>query len=129
MKVRFYTIAKGDSNGILDAQRPIVAKHVGFAFYHAYCEAFAGVVAELPIKFVTAAAFNVTLYFLGDLRREARQFFIFFLFTFMTTLVMSATFRTLAAATQTIAQALAMAGLMILAIVIYTGFVIQKSYM
>jgi ABC-type multidrug transport system permease subunit len=102
---------------------------VSFAFYHAFCEAFAGILADIPIKFVVAVVFNVILYFLGGLRREARPFFIFFLFTFITMLTMSAIFRTLAAATKAIAQALAMAGVMVLAIVIYTGFVIQKSYM
>ncbi|EAS35179.3 ABC transporter [Coccidioides immitis RS] len=112
-----------------DVQRPIVAKHVGFAFYHAYAEALAGLVADIPIKFIIATVFNIILYFLGGLRREPSQFFIFFLFTFMTMLTMSAIFRTLAAATKTVSQALAFAGVMILAIVIYTGFTIQRSYM
>ncbi|EEP75711.1 hypothetical protein UREG_00558 [Uncinocarpus reesii 1704] len=110
-------------------QRPIVAKHVSFAFYHAYVEALAGVVSDIPIKFVIATVFNIILYFLGGLRREPSQFFIFFLFTFITMLTMSAIFRTLAAITKTISQALAFAGVMILAIVIYTGFTIQRSYM
>lgn len=106
-----------------------MAKHVSFAFYHAYAEAFAGVLSDIPIKFIIATVFNVILYFLGDLRREPAQFFIFFLFSFITMLTMSAIFRTLAAATKTISQALAFAGVMILAIVIYTGFTIQRSYM
>ncbi|PGH10945.1 hypothetical protein AJ79_05191 [Helicocarpus griseus UAMH5409] len=112
-----------------DSQRPIVAKHVSFAFYYAFVEAFAGILADIPIKFVIATVFNIILYFLGDLRREPGNFFIFFLFTFITMLTMSAIFRTLAAATKTISQALAFAGVMVLAIVIYTGFTIQRSYM
>jgi len=44
-------------------------------------------------------------------------------------LTMSAIFRTIAAATKTISQALAIAGVMVLAIVIYTGFTLQRSYM
>lgn len=114
---------------LTDAQRPIVAKHVSFAFYHAFSEALAGIVADIPIKFLIAVTFNIILYFLGGLRREAGPFFIFFLFTFITMLVMSAIFRTLAAATKSVSQALALAGIMILAIVIYTGFTIQRSYM
>ncbi|KAI1981745.1 GTPase-activating protein [Ophidiomyces ophidiicola] len=120
---------RADTDLDIDVQRPIVAKHVSFAFYHAYAEAMAGVVADIPIKFVMATVFNVILYFLGGLIREPAQFFIFFLFTFITMLVMSAIFRTLAAATKTVSQALAYAGVMILAIVIYTGFTIQRSYM
>lgn len=106
-----------------------MAKHVTFAFYHAFCEALAGILADIPVKFIVAVAFNVVIYFLGGLRIAADAFFIFFLFTFITMLAMSAMFRTLAAATRAIAQALALAGVLVLAIVIYTGFMIQKSYM
>ncbi|PGH12263.1 hypothetical protein AJ80_06777 [Polytolypa hystricis UAMH7299] len=113
----------------LYSQRPIVAKHASFAFYYAFTEALAGVLSDIPIKFAIATVFNIILYFLGGLRREPAQFFIFFLFTFITMLTMSAIFRTLAAATKTISQALAFAGVMVLAIVIYTGFTIQRSYM
>ncbi|KKZ61668.1 hypothetical protein EMCG_03777 [[Emmonsia] crescens] len=113
----------------LYAQRPIVSKHASFAFYYACVEAFAGIVSDIPIKFIISSVFNLIIYFLGDLRREPGNFFIFFLFTFITTLTMSAIFRTLAAATKTISQALAFAGVMVLAIVIYTGFTIQRSYM
>ncbi|PGH06745.1 hypothetical protein GX51_02186 [Blastomyces parvus] len=113
----------------LYAQRPIVSKHVSFAFYYAWVEAFAGIVADIPIKFVISTVFNIIIYFLGDLRREPGNFFIFFLFTFITMLTMSAIFRSLAAATKTISQALAFAGVMVLAIVVYTGFTIQRSYM
>ncbi|GAB1196369.1 hypothetical protein APSETT444_005638 [Aspergillus pseudonomiae] len=45
------------------------------------------------------------------------------------TLAMSGIFRTLAAATKTLAQAMAMAGVLVLAIVIYTGFVIPVPQM
>ena len=67
----------------LYAQRPIVAKHKSYAFYHPFTEAVAGIVADLPIKFCIATVFNVILYFLGGLRREPAPFFIFFLFNFM----------------------------------------------
>ncbi|RVX67830.1 hypothetical protein B0A52_07758 [Exophiala mesophila] len=113
----------------LYAQRPIVAKHKSFAFYHPFTEAVAGIVADLPIKFCVTTIFNIILYFLAGLRREPSQFFIFFLFNFMAMLTMSAIFRTTAAATKTISAALAIAGIMVLWIVIYTGFTLQRSYM
>ena len=46
----------------------------------------AGVVADIPVKFLIAVGFNVILYFLAGLRMEASNFFIFFLFNFMATL-------------------------------------------
>ena len=115
-------------NGLYD-QRPIVERHVNFAFYHAFSEAIAGIVSDIPIKLLTSVFFNIILYFLGGLDYKAGKFFFFYLITFMTGLVMSSIFRTLAAVTKQIAQALAIAGVMILAIVIYTGFTIQRKYM
>ena len=113
----------------LYAQRPIVAKHKSYAFYHPFTEAVAGILADLPIKFCTTTVFSIILYFLAGLRTEPSQFFIFFLFNFVAMLTMSAIFRTTAAVTKTISAALAIAGIMVLWIVIYTGFSIQRSYM
>lgn len=102
----------------LYAQRPIVAKHKSYAFYHPFTEALAGIVADLPIKFCTATVFNIILYFLAGLRMRASNFFIFFLFNFISMLTMSAIFRSTAALTKTITAALAIAGVGVLWVVI-----------
>lgn len=86
----------------LYAQRPIVEKHASYAFYHPAAEAISGILADIPIKFVTAVAFNLVLYFMAGLRREPAQFFLYFLITFIATFVMSAVFRTMAAITSTV---------------------------
>ena len=109
-------------------QRPIVEKQASYAIYHPWTEAMAGIVTDIPIKFMIATVFNIILYFLASLRQEPSQFFIFFLFAFISTLTMSAIFRSLAAVTKTISQAMALAGVMALAIVIYTGFTLPRPY-
>lgn len=111
------------------AQRPIVEKHASYAFYHPFAEAAAGIAAEIPIKFVTGTIFNVTLYFMAGLRREPGNFFLYFLITYTSTFVMSAVFRTMAAVTKTVSQALALSGVLVLALVIYTGFTITVPEM
>jgi ATP-binding cassette subfamily G (WHITE) protein 2 (PDR) len=73
----------------LYAQRPIVEKQASYAFYHPFTEAMAGVVADIPIKFMIATGFNIILYFLAGLRREPAQFFIFFMFNFVAMLTVS----------------------------------------
>lgn len=108
----------------LYSQRPIVEKHSSFAFYHPAAEAAAGIIADVPIKFMTATAFNLILYFMAGLQRTASQFFIYFLVTFTSTFVMSGVFRTIAATTRTVSQAMAVSGVIALALVIYTGFAI-----
>lgn len=115
-------------NGLYD-QRPIVEKQASYAFYHPWTEAMAGILSDMPVKLLIASCFNIILYFLAGLRTEPSQFFIFFLIVFISMLTMSAIFRTLAASTKTISQALALAGVMVLAIVIYTGFTIPRPYM
>ncbi|CAK4006136.1 ABC transporter CDR4 [Lecanosticta acicola] len=121
-------IAITEINSLYD-QRPIVEKHFSYAFYHPATEAISGIVTDIPIKFATLTVFDIILYFLAGLRREPSQFFIFFLITYTATFVMSAVFRTMAAVTKTISQAMALSGVLVLAIVIYTGFVVPVAYM
>lgn len=108
----------------LYAQRPIVEKHKRYAFYRPSAEAVSSVVVDMPVKIVTSIAFNLILYFMAHLRREPGPFFIFLLFSFSCTLVMSMLFRTVASVSRTISQALTPASLLILALVTTTGFVI-----
>ena len=85
-------ISIGEINALY-SQRPIVEKQVSYAFYHPFTEAMAGIVADIPIKFLIATCFNVILYFLAGLRAEPSQFFIFFLFNFVAILTVSDTRR------------------------------------
>ncbi|EKG19794.1 ABC transporter-like protein [Macrophomina phaseolina MS6] len=110
-------------------QRPIVEKHKSYAFYRPFTEAVAGIIADVPVKFVIAIVFNTIFYFLVNLRREASQFFIYILVSYITILVMSAMFRLIAASTKTVSQALAIAGVAFLVIELYTGFIIPIPYM
>ncbi|KAG5354990.1 Multidrug resistance protein [Yarrowia sp. B02] len=114
---------------VLYELRPIVEKHQRYAMYHPFCEALASIICDFPTKFLTMLCVNVTLYFMSNLRREAGPFFIFFLFTLMCVLAMSMIFRTIAAVTKTLQQALAPAAVIILGLIIYTGFTLPISYM
>ena len=113
----------------LYAQRPIVEKHARYALYHPSAEALASMLTDIPYKISNAIIFNSTLYFLTNLRREPGPFFFFLLISFFLTMVMSMLFRTIASVSRTLSQALAPAAILILAIVIFTGFVIPTNYM
>lgn len=121
-------IAMNEINSLY-SQRPIVEKHNSYAFYHPATEAIAGVVSDIPVKFVIAVVFNLILYFLAGLHRSAGQFFLYLLVTFIVMFVMSAVFRTMAAITQTVSQAMGLAGILILALIVYTGFVLPVPSM
>jgi ATP-binding cassette subfamily G (WHITE) protein 2 (PDR) len=113
----------------LYSQRPIVEKHSRYALYHPSAEAVASMLCDMPYKLTNAVTFNLTIYFMTNLRREPGPFFFFVLFTFATTMVMSMIFRSIASASRTLFQALVPAALLILDLVIFTGFVIPPRYM
>ncbi|PNP44631.1 ATP-binding cassette, subfamily G (WHITE), member 2, PDR [Trichoderma gamsii] len=113
----------------LYAQRPIVEKHARYALYHPSAEAISSMLCDLPYKVVNAIIFNITLYFMTNLRREVGPFFFFLLISFASVLVMSMIFRTIASASRTLFQALVPAAILILSLVIFTGFVLPTRYM
>ncbi|KAH9077823.1 ABC-2 type transporter-domain-containing protein [Lactarius deliciosus] len=113
----------------LFAQRPIVVKHARAAMYHPFIEAAALTIVDVPITFVTIMIFSIILYFMVGLQASANQFFTFFLFIFTVALVLKAWFRSVAAAFGDPAPAQTIAGIMMLLLVLYTGYMIPKPSM
>ncbi|GFG06012.1 hypothetical protein IFM61392_04128 [Aspergillus lentulus] len=105
----------------LYSQSPTVVKQASYTFYHPSTEAITGVIGDILVKFVVAVVFNTIMYFMGYLRGEASQFFIYILITFVIMLVMSAVFRTVAAVTKTISQAIGLAEGLIVALIVGCG--------
>ncbi|KAJ5630294.1 ABC multidrug transporter A-2 [Penicillium longicatenatum] len=114
---------------ILWQQRPIVEKHYKYALYHPSAEAISSYIVELPSKILIAIFFNLIIYFIPHLRRTAGHFFIFFLFSFTTTLVMSNIFRWIGAVSRSMAQAMVPSSIFMMILVIYTGFAIPTRDM
>lgn len=84
---------------------------------------------DLPYKILNTITFNLALYFMTNLNRHPGNFFFYLLISFTLTLVMSMLFRTIASVSRTLSQALAPAAILILGIVIYTGFALPIPYM
>lgn len=61
-------------------------------------------ICDLPNKILTAIGFNLTLYFMTNLRRTPGHFFVFLLFSSTCTLTMSMYFRCIAASSRTLPQ-------------------------
>lgn len=96
---------------------------------HSSADAFASVLTDLPYKIGNAIAFNITLYFMTNLRRSPGPFFFFLLLSFFLTLTMSMLFRTIGSLSRTLSQAMVPAAVLILGLVIFTGFTIPTTYM
>lgn len=113
----------------LYAKRKIVEKHARYALYHPSAEALSSFVVSLPYKITNAIICNITLYFMGNLRREPGSFFFFLLMIFTTTLTMSMLFRLIGSVTKSIAQAMAPSAIILQGLVLYIGFTIPAQYM
>lgn len=107
----------------------MVEKHNRYAFYHQSAQAIASYLIDLPYKTLNMFIFNVTIYFMAQLRQDAGRFFFFCLTTYLVTLTMSSLYRTLACLTRTPEQAMVPAALLSLGLIIYTGFTIPTTYM
>jgi ABC-type multidrug transport system permease subunit len=83
----------------------------------------------MPYKMGNALFFNLVLYFMTNLRRTPAAFFTFFVFSLATTLAMSHMYRTFGALSRTLTQALVPVALIVLALIIHTGFAVPPAYM
>lgn len=86
-------------------------------------------IMDLPYKFINLTLVNCTLYFMTNLRREPGPFFFFLLISFAMLLAMSMMFRLIASMSKSVEQALAPASVILIMIVMYTGFAVPVQYM
>ncbi|KAK3385327.1 ATP-binding cassette transporter [Podospora didyma] len=113
----------------LYAQRPIVEKHSRYAFHHPSAESYASVLVDLPVKIAGTISFNLVFYFMTNLNREPGNFFFYLLVVFLIVLAISGIFRFLGSLSRTESQAMVPASVMMLALLIFTGFVVPVDYM
>ncbi|KGO44533.1 CDR ABC transporter [Penicillium expansum] len=92
-------------------------------------DAMAAMISDLPYKILNCIINNIIIYFMCNLRREPGPFFFFLLNIFIVTLTMSMMFRLLGSLTKTIASALAPASVILLVIMLYTGYAIKVQNM
>ncbi|RAH61989.1 ABC multidrug transporter [Aspergillus piperis CBS 112811] len=111
------------------SQRPVVEKHASFGFYYPMAESLAILMSEIPKNFLLVLVNTIVIYFMSNLRREPSQFFICLLINFVLIHVASAAFRMTAAVTKTLAQVQALAGMLVLWVFIFTGFIIPEPRM
>ena len=109
--------------------RPVVEKHRKFALYRPSADALASIISELPIKLISSISFNFVFYFMINLRREPGRFFFYWLMNFLATLVMSHFFRSVGAITTSLEGAMIPSTILLMAMVIHTGFVVPKPDM
>lgn len=109
--------------------RPILMKQRNYSLYHPSAFAIAESVSFFPVSVCITLLFSLVLYFLANLAREAGKFFTFFLFSLLVGLCMSSLFKAVAAWNKTISAANSFAGVLVLASLMYSSYMIQRPSM
>ena len=109
--------------------RPILLKHKSFALYHPAAFCIAQIAADIPVLLFQVSQFSIVLYFMVGLKMDAGAFFTYWIFIFTTTMCMTALFRSVGAAFTTFDGASKVSGFLIAALIMYTGYMIQKPHM
>ncbi|KAI0842315.1 BcatrD protein [Hypoxylon sp. FL0890] len=117
------TLAAFESVALWD-DRPIIEKHVQYGFYHAFAEAIASFVCDLPNKVVLTFVFNFPLYFLSNLRRTPGAFFTYYLFSLLSLLNGSVIYRSMGAMSRTLVGSQPPGAVLVVLLTIYSGFVV-----
>jgi len=110
-------------------KRPIIQRHRSYSFYSPSAEAIADLLTDFPLKMITLIAFTIISYFMVGLKMDAGAFFNFLLFFILTIFVCKVMFNLVATMSPTISLANTIGGLLLLAIAIYSSFMIQLPSM
>ncbi|KAK6354983.1 hypothetical protein TWF696_004109 [Orbilia brochopaga] len=113
--------------------RQIMLKHRSFSFYRPSAFAIAHVMVDIPSVLVQVLLFNIIVYWMSGLQRDAGRFFICCLVTYVNTLAMYSVFRAVGAWNRNLDNATRVVGVVIQAVIVYTGYLIppglQKPWM
>ncbi|KAK5133859.1 hypothetical protein LTR08_007190 [Meristemomyces frigidus] len=109
--------------------RPILLKHKAFQFYRPSAFAIAQTVVDVPLVLVQVTIFDIVVYFMANLSRTPSQFFVSLLFIFITTMTIYSMFRAVGSLVGSLDVATRITGVLIQAMVVYTGYLIPPSKM
>ncbi len=111
------------------AYRPIILKQKSYSMYHQSAEALQEIITEFPSKFIAVIILALSTYWLANLKRTAGGFFMYLLFLLQINQCMSFLFKIVANVSKSGESAFALAGLIVLLLCIYTGFVLPLPQM
>ncbi|KAI5235384.1 putative Brefeldin A resistance protein [Aureobasidium subglaciale] len=109
--------------------RPVLAKHKSFALYNPIAWCLAQILTDIPILIFQISTFSLILYFMVGLTYEAGHFFIFWFIIFAATMCTTAIFRAVGAASPNFDEASKFAGVVVMALLLYVGYMIPKTEM
>ncbi|KAF9102309.1 hypothetical protein BGX27_011046 [Mortierella sp. AM989] len=109
--------------------RPILYKHKAFAMYRPSAFAIAQICIDIPLILIQIFLFSICLYFMAGLQRTFVKWLLFVIILFICALCMTAFFRMWAAVSSTFDVASRNSGLLLLALILYSGYLIPYQSM
>ncbi|KAG0309809.1 hypothetical protein BGZ98_007543 [Dissophora globulifera] len=109
--------------------RPVLYKHKGFAMYRPAAFAIAQICVDVPLVICQIVLFSVVLYFMAGLQRTFVKWLLFVIILFLSSICMVAFFRMWAAVSATFDAASRNSGLCLLAMILYSGYMIPYQSM
>ncbi|KAG0215682.1 hypothetical protein BGX28_008928 [Mortierella sp. GBA30] len=109
--------------------RPILYKHKGFAMYRPAAFAISQIVTDIPLLIVQIVLYAIVLYFMAGLQRTFVKWLLFCMILILCALCMTAFFRMWAALSPTFDAASRNSGLLLLAMILYSGYMIPYQKM
>ncbi|KAI1458945.1 ABC-2 type transporter-domain-containing protein [Annulohypoxylon moriforme] len=107
--------------------RTVVSRHRDYAFYRPSAVVIARVLQDIPVVFVQVCIFGVAMYFMTNLDIDVSKFWIYMLFVYTTTIMVTAMYRMFASLSPEINTAVRFSSLALNLLVIYTGYVLPKT--
>lgn len=107
--------------------RAVLARHKDYAFYRPSAVSIARVVVDIPVIAIQVCMFGLIMYFMTNLDVVAGKFWIYMLFVYITTILLTALYRMFASVSPEIDTAVRFSGIALNLLVIYTGYVIPKT--
>ena len=106
--------------------RGVVARQAEYAMYRPSAVTLARVLVDLPVLLPQTIIFGIIMYFMCNLDVDVSKFFIYLLFIYITTMMLTALYRMFAALSPAIDDAVRFSGISLNLLIIYTGYVIPK---
>ncbi|CAO3630281.1 unnamed protein product [Cunninghamella blakesleeana] len=107
--------------------RPILEKHKHYAMYRPSAYYIAQVVLDIPYAIAQVLLFELCTYFMMGLNLTAGRFFTYFLVLFFINMTMNGFFRFFGAISPSFFVATQVTGVLLIALVTYTGYVIPYN--
>ncbi|KAI2603660.1 ABC-2 type transporter-domain-containing protein [Hypoxylon sp. NC1633] len=107
--------------------REVVARHRDYAFYRPSAVSIARVIQDIPVIFLQVVFFGISMYFMTNLDVDVSKFWIYMLFVYVTTIMLTALYRMFAAVSPEINTAVRFSSIALNLLIIYTGYAIPKT--